>query len=300
MAAIYGVQEGIFAEHMTHANSSPDIYTYGSCTPSAAHPVCLTGGQMTMGSYAGYGSFTDGGIGGGAICYAYVFEDTAGWHSFESVCVQNTVVPVVGQPDIIAASTCANVRQFPSSSAGIVTCLPSGTQVQVDGGPNYVAPPGQPAGLWWHLQGRGWTVHQNLLDESQIPCHEPRCALPAASCPSSYHSIATLAGANAYRSTHVYDNFPLPPLTAGQGNSAAGFLASNLCTGGTIEEITAFMDTELETRGFHLLGTTGCMGGGSLLTQCWAAGADDRFTLTYGLSSPANWMVGFRDPNNWG
>jgi hypothetical protein len=296
-AAIYGVQEGIFAEHMTHANSSPDIFTSSACTPSAAQPVCLTGGEMTLGTYASYGRFTDGGIGGGAVCFAYVFQDTAGWHSFDSACVQNSVVPEVGQQDIVQVSTCANVHQAPSISAPILTCLADNTQVQVDGGPDYVAPAGQLGTLWWHLKALGWMAHQNLISESVLPCQEPRCALPAASCPATYHNSTMLIGAGVYSKATMYNNFPLPPSTSEVGNSAAGFLASNFCTGGTIEEITAFMDTQLEVHGFHLLGTSGCMGGGSLLTQCWAAGPSDKYGFTYGLSSPASWMAGFRDPD---
>jgi hypothetical protein len=106
-----------------------------------------------------------------------------------------------------------------------------------------------------------------------------------------------LTGVSNFSSTTLYDKFPLPPQTSVRANSAAGFLASNICTQGTIQEITAFVDTQLEARGFHYFGSSGCTGGGSLITQCWFAGTNNRFDFTYGLSSPAAWVAGFHDPD---
>jgi hypothetical protein len=143
-------------------------------------------------------------------------------------------------------------------------------------------------------------AHQNLVAETGLACTEPRCALQNPSCPAGFQSGVTLTGMGPFTSTHLYDSFPLPPQSSEQGNSGAGFLGANLCTGGTIEEITAFVDTELESRGFHYTGASGCTGGGSLITQCWAAGPSNRYDFTYGLSSPAGWMLGFHNPDNFG
>jgi hypothetical protein len=280
---------------MTYADSSADIYTYEDCVPSSTHPYCLTGGTMTMGTHAGYGKFLDVGTAGGATCYAYVFHDVAGWHSLESPCIQNLdIIPIIGQSDMVRVDTCANVRAGPGPTFAIMRCLPGYSDFQVDGGPDYVADSGQAGMLWWHLAGQGWMAHQYLLNEAESPCLD--CPLPAAHCPGGSQSSATLFGTAAAGQTHLYDNFPLPPQTSWGWNNAAGFVGVSLCTGGSIEEITAFVDTQLEVRGFHFLGTGGCMGGGSLITQCWAAGPDNRYGFTYGLSSPANWMVGFRKP----
>jgi hypothetical protein len=50
-----------------------------SCTPSAGQS-CLTSSGETLGTAAAYFEYQLYGTGGGAVCYAYVYQDAAGWH----------------------------------------------------------------------------------------------------------------------------------------------------------------------------------------------------------------------------
>ena len=46
-------------------------------------------------------------------------------------------------------------------SARVAGCLKDGTNVRVDGGPDYAD-----GKLWWHLANRGWMAHDFLLGSS--------------------------------------------------------------------------------------------------------------------------------------
>ncbi|HYM97192.1 MAG TPA: hypothetical protein VET26_07825 [Candidatus Sulfotelmatobacter sp.] len=302
-AAIYSVQEWILLNKQANGDHSATVYESGACTPSAQHPECLVGGTMTMGDRAAYGQFTNSGTGGGSVCFGYVFQDAAGWHSLDAVCVQNGVNPVVGQSDAVTVSGggCANVRQSPGLTGKVVACLADATRVQIDGGPNYVEnAAGQVGFLWWHLAGKGWMAHQFLLNVAAGPCQEPQCALPPASCPATYSPSAMLTGSGSYHSTAAYDNLGLPPLTRQLQNNAAGFRGTMLCSGGTLAEIMAFMQVQLEVHGFHYTGSTACAVASYAAYECWNTGPTNRYDFVLGFNSAADWFAGFHNPDNIG
>jgi len=303
LAAIYGVQEAIYITRLTDGTgtATPAIYTTSHCVPTEAQPSCLTGGKMHLGVHAGYGEFTSTGAAGGVPCVAYVFEDSAGWHSWEAVCTQKPIVPRLGQTDVVQVPpSCVDLHQGPSLSTALVGCVPAGNKVEVDGGPVYAdagAPIGQPGELWWHLKAQGWMAHQFLLNEFNLPCTEPRCALPARTCPAGYRSSATLTGVGPYTKTHLYDDFPLPPMTSEKNITGQPYVGALLCTEGTIEEVTAFIDTQFESRGFHPNKRPFCVGGSGLRAQCWIGGPNDRYEFTFSIASETGWLLAFPDPD---
>jgi hypothetical protein len=116
------------------------------------------------------------GVGHGCGASTYVWQDSAGWHVLDTVCVQAVGYnPSVGTSLYIfgPGSGCANVYSNPSHSASISGCLTwsqagSGTQYAVDQGPTYTAETdpasGQPEGtVWWHLHGEGWVTQDFLV-----------------------------------------------------------------------------------------------------------------------------------------
>jgi hypothetical protein len=153
-----------------------------SCTPTPQQGCLTTSTGPTLGSAntAAYQDFDHFGTGGGASCFSYVYEDSAGWHPLDVACTQNTGYnPSVGAASYIfgPGSGCANVHASPSHSSSVSGCLPwsqagSGSQYTVDQGPTYTAETdaisGQPAGtIWWHLQGQGWITQDFLVAPPQ-------------------------------------------------------------------------------------------------------------------------------------
>jgi hypothetical protein len=116
------------------------------------------------------------GIGHGCAAFTYVWQDSAGWHVLDTVCVQNTGYnPSHGASVYIfgPGTGCANVYASAGHASAITGCLTwsstgSGTQYTIDQGPTYVAETDptshQPAGtIWWHLTGEGWVTQDFLV-----------------------------------------------------------------------------------------------------------------------------------------
>ena len=145
-------------------------YSTAACPPGQS---CLSGAQVfgnadpNTGLDAAYVQTAAGGSGGGAICDAYVYYDSAGWHVFPPVaCVQQSGYnPVLGTQDHVQVpgGGCANVRQSPSISAKVVTCLSDGTLVTVDTFfPRYAD-----GHIWWSINhGQGYMAHDYLISQA--------------------------------------------------------------------------------------------------------------------------------------
>lgn len=114
--------------------------------------------------------------------FTYLWQDSAGWHVLDTVCVQNTGYnPSAGASNYIfgPGTGCANVYSSPGHSSSIAACLTfaqqsptagySGDpQYVIDQGPTYTAETDpasqQPAGtIWWHLKGEGWVTQDFLV-----------------------------------------------------------------------------------------------------------------------------------------
>jgi streptogramin lyase len=95
---------------------------------------------------------------GGHALYVYVFEQGGSWHLYDSFGTQNLPPP---SPDLQTTlkfkSGCLNVRELPSLTAKVLSCLGSGTQIEIDGLPAYAD-----GYFWWHLKSRGWAAHKFL------------------------------------------------------------------------------------------------------------------------------------------
>ena len=127
-----------------------------------------------------------------------------------------------------------------------------------------------------------------------------RCPLQPATCPSAYTASSALTGSGSYHSTTAYDDIALPPLTRSQQNNAAGFRGTMLCSGGTLAEVLAFMQTQLEAHGFHYTGGTACAVASYAGYECWNTGPSNRYDFVLGFNSAADWFAGFHNPDNFG
>lgn len=87
-----------------------------------------------------------------------------------------------------------------------------------------------------------------------------------------------------YKSTNVYANIPLPPLSRIVPDDASGGVRGyGICSAGTVASITSFMNTQLTASGWS---TTG---GGN-----WVKSG---YSLTVSVSSPTFWTISWHDPD---
>jgi len=144
-------------------------YSSGTCKPTEQQG-CLTGGGVTLGIRAAYVSFESYAVGGGASCFVYLFQDTAGWHVRNRACTQNIGLPSRGKDDVIqnVPGACANFHAAPGRLTRVAGCLAADNSLfTLDDGPVYVsemdAADNLPDGtLWWHVSGKGWVAHDFL------------------------------------------------------------------------------------------------------------------------------------------
>ena len=93
-----------------------------------------------------------------ASWYAYVFEDSTGWHSYQTI-QPNSETPAPGaRITLTFRSSCLAVHQAPSRKSSVVLCLKSRSGVAIDGVPAYAD-----GYVWWHLKGMGWAVQPFLM-----------------------------------------------------------------------------------------------------------------------------------------
>jgi hypothetical protein len=140
-------------------------YIGGTCSSdqSCLRPQAVSGGQsaaeVTV-RYTAPGSSPTN-------CFAYVFFDSAWHYTSPVVCTSKSgFYPVPGKQDHVQVTgSCANVRQSPGISSGVVTCLQDGTQVSIDlDSPQYAD-----GHIWWSINGhRGWMAHDFLVVASAL------------------------------------------------------------------------------------------------------------------------------------
>jgi hypothetical protein len=138
----------------------------GSCTPTPEQS-CLTRVGSTAGANAGYGQYDQGFTGGGAVCFAYVYQDSAGWHPLNVNCTQDTAPSSGGTVVItVPGGGCASIYSAPGHASSVVSCDSPSTQTvyTISGAPTYVAETDPtshlPMGtLWWHIPSlNGWVA----------------------------------------------------------------------------------------------------------------------------------------------
>ena len=141
-----------------------------SCTP-APGGSCLTLSGETSGTDAADFEYQLYGGGGGAVCYAYVYQDAAGWHPMDVLCTQDTA-PADGSTVTVTAPgrSCVNIHSAPGHASSVLSCVSSSssTTYQVEQGPIYVAETDStshlPMGtIWWYLAGLGGWVAQDYV-----------------------------------------------------------------------------------------------------------------------------------------
>lgn len=144
-----------------------------ACPASATK--CLAVQSEVDGDHAGYFRAHIGSSKSSSSCFIYTIDDASGWHFLDMACAgpeSGVSWPDVGEFDyvFVPAGSCANVRAAPGLTGRIVTCLPSGVTVTIDGGPNYVVEPKPSIShVWWHIQGKGWMAHDFLVGTSYVP-----------------------------------------------------------------------------------------------------------------------------------
>jgi hypothetical protein len=144
-----------------------------TCTPTAGEG-CLTLSGETLGTdqHAAYFEFQSYGTGDDAVCYAYVYQDSAGWHPLDVLCTQDGLAPADGGTVAITVpgGGCANVHSAPGHTARVLSCASSSsaTTYEVEQGPAYVAETDPtthlPMGtIWWYLSGLDGWVAQDFV-----------------------------------------------------------------------------------------------------------------------------------------
>jgi len=131
-------------------------YSSGSCPSNSP---CLRLAGQTTGLNAAAIQFSTAGT-GGRQCAGYAYQDAGSWHFVNATCgLPGQLTPLVGSPATVhVPGQCANVRDAAGLQGGIVACLNDGTNVRVDGGPNYAD-----GKLWWHVEKNGWMAHEFLV-----------------------------------------------------------------------------------------------------------------------------------------
>src|ERR1700694_664270 len=158
---------GHFAQVRTGARLVQD---QASCPVNIA---CVWLGSEHDGTAAAYFPATAGSNRDLYACASYLFQDGAGWKNLDYQCNPvSTPFPAVGASGHLrlgmGETGCINVHTAPALSARVLVCLPDGTPVTIDDGPQYflVPQPGPYEDLgieyWWHVTGRGWVVHRYL------------------------------------------------------------------------------------------------------------------------------------------
>lgn len=143
-----------------------------SCTPAPGQS-CLTlvGETSGTGTDAADFEYQSYGTGGGAVCYAYVYQDAAGWHPLDVLCTQDTA-PADGSTVVATApgGGCVDVHSAPGHASSVLSCVSSSsaTTYEVEQGPVYVAETDStthlPMGtIWWYLTGPDGWVAQDFV-----------------------------------------------------------------------------------------------------------------------------------------
>lgn len=135
----------------------------------AGSDVCFAVGKPSramVGTNAGtfYGNEVNSNGSPGADCWAFLYEDSGGWHYVNGRCViSEGYTPGTG--DRVFVTGCANVRDAPGLSSHVIGCLGNGTVVDVDSAPTYLD-----GYIWWHLANRGWMAHDFLVAPKLCQC----------------------------------------------------------------------------------------------------------------------------------
>jgi hypothetical protein len=142
-----------------------------SCTPTVGQGCLTRSGDGTLGTEAAYFEYQSYGTGGGAVCYAYVYEDAAGWHPLDVLCTQD-LAPADGGTVMISApgGGCAGIHSAPGNASSVLACVTPNAQSTyvVEQGPVYVAETDPathlPMGtIWWYLAGPDGWVAQDFV-----------------------------------------------------------------------------------------------------------------------------------------
>ena len=140
------------------------------CTPTAEQG-CLTLSGSWGGTSAAYFAYQAYGTGGGAVCYAYVYQDAAGWHPMDVLCTQASAPADGGTVTVsVPGGGCAAVHATPGHASSTVSCVSSSASAtySVEGTPTYVAETDPTSGLpmgtmWWYLPALDGWVAQDFV-----------------------------------------------------------------------------------------------------------------------------------------
>ncbi|TME55246.1 MAG: hypothetical protein E6I53_00325 [Chloroflexi bacterium] len=157
------------AQHYAQALAGAKLVRDQASCP--VNTACVWLGAEHDGTAAAYFPATAGSNNDLYACAAYLFHDDTGWKFLDFQCNPvPTPFPALGASGRLqlgmGETGCINAHSAPALSARVLVCLPEGTRVTVDGGPQYVpiSDPNPDLGIeyWWHVSGRGWVVHRYL------------------------------------------------------------------------------------------------------------------------------------------
>jgi hypothetical protein len=142
-----------------------------SCTPTAQQGCLTRSGEGTLGPDSAHFEYESYGIGSGAVCFAYVYQDAAGWHPLDVLSTQDLAPADGGTVAVsVPGGGCVNLHATPAHASRVHSCVSPGTQATyvVEQGPVYVAETDPTTRLamgtiWWYLSGLGGWVAQDFV-----------------------------------------------------------------------------------------------------------------------------------------
>ena len=106
-------------------------------------------------------------------CYVFLSHDSTGWSYVDGRCLQSFDQVPGASDEVHVGSGCANVRDAPSLSGRVLTCLTDHFGVSVDSAPTYAD-----GHIWWHLVCLGWMAHDFLITQPGLTSSSSGAAYP--------------------------------------------------------------------------------------------------------------------------
>lgn len=153
--------------------------------------------------------------------------------------------------------------------------------------------PGAPGGAYGISPTNTPTATVPAATATTAPTLTPPHCGPNFTNPTFY---STLPDAT-FKTTTVYAQVPLPPLTRAYDNDASGLRGRALCSAGTTASVLAFMTQHLTQLGWQQVSrnSTSCTSIDTYgQSQCWKNGT---YALSLGINSSTDWIILFRDPD---
>jgi hypothetical protein len=153
------------------ARSPAEGAAYAAAVAEAGTTAKIQLGRAWEGEHAAAFAYNVNAMRAGHLLFVYMVQDGGDWRKYDSFGTQNLAPPSPGlKEELKFLSGCLNVHEAAGQASKVVACLPSGTEIEVDGLPVYAD-----STMWWHLVGRGWAAHAYLYCVEGLYRTRPGC-----------------------------------------------------------------------------------------------------------------------------